>query len=78
MLGASSANGVISAKTRFLLYGKFNPDPNRYDGVLDTEFRERFGQFSFFFNSHLVKRFYPNDVDKLIRKMFDDSVKKPE
>jgi hypothetical protein len=68
---------IIPAKGRFLLYGKFNPDPDRYDGILDNEFKERFGQFSFFFNSKLVKRFYASDVDKLIRKMFEDSTAKP-
>jgi len=74
---SSTTTNVIPAKGRFLLYGKFNPDPSNYTGLVDTEFREKFGQFSFFFNSKLVKRFYASDVDKLIRKMFEDSTKKP-
>jgi hypothetical protein len=73
---AIATSNVIPAKGRFLLYGKLNPEPNRYDGLQDPEFKKQFGQFSFFFNSNLVKRFYPNDVDKLIRKMFEDSTTK--
>jgi hypothetical protein len=36
--------------------------------MTDDEFRRKFGRFSFFFNSKLVRRFYEKDVDTLFTK----------
>lgn len=71
----STTTKVVPSKGRFLLYGKFNPDPNNYQGLPDNEFKDRFGQFSFFFNGKLVRRFYPNDVEKLIQTLRDEAVR---
>ena len=69
---------VIPAHAPFLLDGAFDPVPNRMREISDKELKERFGQFSFFFNSKLVRRFYPRDVDKLVGKMFEDGAKKQD
>lgn len=74
----STTTKVVPSKGRFLLYGKFNPDPSNYQGLPDNEFRDQFGQFSFFFNGKLVRRFYPNDVEKLVQKLHEGTVKNPD
>lgn len=74
----STTMKVVPSKGRFLLYGKFNPDPNNYQGLPDNEFKDQFRQFSFFFNGKLVRRFYPNDVEKLIQKLQEGAVKNPD
>jgi hypothetical protein len=74
----STTTKVVPSKGRFLLYGKFNPDPNNYQGLPDNEFKDQFGQFSFYFNGKLVRRFYPNEVEKLILKLHEEKAKNPD
>lgn len=69
----STTTKVVPSRGRFLLYGKFNPDPSKYQGLPDDEFKSQFGQFSFFFNGKLVRRFYPNDVERLLQKLRDET-----
>jgi hypothetical protein len=55
---------VIPAESDFVLSGNIKQDAN----ITVAEFRERFGRFTFIFNSAIVKRFYNAGVDEYLAR----------